>query len=60
MEDNAYSRRAAALRLPRIAHLAEVMGHRDGLESDSLPLTISQARSWIKRQLDGKRENGGE
>jgi cobalt transport protein ATP-binding subunit len=52
--------RAASLRLPRIAHLAEVMGHRDGLESDSLPLTISQARSWIKRQLAGKRENGGE
>lgn len=38
--------RKAGLRLPRVAHLFEVLAMRDGLSLDRLPLTIGQAR-WM-------------
>ncbi|WP_287154158.1 ATP-binding cassette domain-containing protein [Candidatus Solincola tengchongensis] len=39
--------RRADLRLPRVAHLMEVLWHKDGLGSPLLPLTIGQARRAI-------------
>ena len=55
---NATAMRAAGLRLPRIAHLAEIMLERDGLEADLLPLTIGQARRWLKEEMNKK--SGGQ
>lgn len=48
--------RAAGLRLPRIAHLAEIMCTRDGWAAEALPLTIGQARRWIGRRFGGKND----
>lgn len=50
--------RKAGLRLPRMAHLAEILCTEDGMKAESLPLTIGQARRWLKKQC-GK-EDGGE
>ena len=36
--------RKARLRLPRIAHLAEILDKEDGLHLANMPLTIGQAR----------------
>ncbi len=40
--------RAADLRLPRVAHLMEILSEKDGLGCGSLPLTIGQARRAIR------------
>ncbi len=42
--------REAGLRLPRVAHLLEVLAKRDGLSLDKLPLTIGQARQVLLEQ----------
>lgn len=55
---NADALRKAGLRLPRMAHLAEILCTEDGMEAKRLPLTIGQARRWLKKQC-GK-EDGGE
>lgn len=40
--------RAKKLRLPRIAHLMEILAKEDGFPLDELPLTIAAARKAIK------------
>jgi energy-coupling factor transporter ATP-binding protein EcfA2 len=50
--------RAAGLRLPRIAHLAEIMQRRDGMTEGPLPLTITQARRWINEEIRKKCGDG--
>lgn len=47
--------RKAALRLPRVAHLSEIMSSQDKLPLDRLPLTIGEAR----RVLAAAIKNGG-
>ena len=47
--------RNADLRLPRIAHLAEIMQKRNGVHFENMPLTIGQARREL---LAISRENG--
>ena len=39
--------RGAQLRLPRVAHLAEILVHKDSLAVDRLPLTIGEARRMV-------------
>ncbi len=41
--------RQVCLRLPRIAHLAEILQKEDGLDFDKLPLTIGEARRELLR-----------
>lgn len=41
--------RQVSLRLPRLAHLAEILQKEDGLEFDRLPLTIGEARKELLR-----------
>lgn len=43
--------RKNGLRLPRIAHLMEILNKYDGLNFEQLPTTISVARSVIKNNL---------
>lgn len=40
--------RSIGLRLPRVAHLAEILGQDYNLKVDNLPLTIGQARKFFK------------
>jgi cobalt/nickel transport system ATP-binding protein len=40
--------RSIGLRLPRVAHLAEILARDCGLEVDDLPLTIGQAREFFQ------------
>lgn len=47
--------RQAGLRLPRIAHLAEILRDKDHVDTETLPLTIGQARKWIKDRLGNNR-----
>ena len=42
------------LRLPRIAHLMEILNKKDGLETEMLVSTISGARTEIKRMIQEK------
>ena len=45
--------RNANLRLPRIAHLAEILDKEDGINlDDDYPLTIGQARQVIKEKIE--------
>jgi cobalt/nickel transport system ATP-binding protein len=39
------------LRLPRVAHLIEILGNDLCLPQDDLPLTISQARRTLQKAL---------
>ncbi|MDP4158877.1 MAG: ATP-binding cassette domain-containing protein [Bacillota bacterium] len=41
--------RDAYLRLPRIAHLWEILKHKEGIASSSNPLTIKEARKAFRR-----------
>ena len=41
--------RRANLRLPRLAHLAEILAKEDGLEFDRIPLTSGEARRELLR-----------
>ncbi len=41
--------RQASLRLPRVAHLAEILQKEDGVEFESMPLTIGEARRGFLR-----------
>ncbi len=41
--------RQASLRLPRVAHLAEILQKEDGVEFQSMPLTIGEARRGFLR-----------
>jgi cobalt/nickel transport system ATP-binding protein len=43
--------RKIGLRLPRVAHLTEILEQDGCLKQDSLPLTIGQARSVFKKNL---------
>jgi cobalt/nickel transport system ATP-binding protein len=43
--------RAAGLRLPRIAHLMEILRKEDGLGESDLPLTIGEARKELKELI---------
>ncbi len=43
--------RDCSLRLPRIAHLMEILNQKDSIKLDSLPATISEAREAIKGML---------
>lgn len=49
--------RGAGLRLPRVAHLAEILTQKDHLIADKLPLTIGEARHMI---LEAVKEKGGQ
>ena len=45
--------RKADLRLPRIAHLAEILEKKDGIDfGGNYPLTITEARNFILDYLD--------
>lgn len=46
--------RKVHLRLPRIAHLMEIMQKKDGLEYQGSVATISQARRTLKKWKEGK------
>ncbi|MDA8441239.1 MAG: ATP-binding cassette domain-containing protein [Peptococcaceae bacterium] len=46
------------LRLPRIAHLAELLQREDVLACDVLPLTIGQAKAAIKTEVQNARLEG--
>ncbi len=43
--------RNCSLRLPRIAHLMEILNHKDSIKLNKLPATISAAREAIKGML---------
>jgi cobalt transport protein ATP-binding subunit len=51
---HAVAMRSVGLRLPRLAHLAEIMRDKDGASAESLPLTIGQARRWIQGEMKKK------
>ena len=46
--------READMRLPRIAHLIEILQKKDGLAFTNRPLTIGEARYELNRLLTGK------
>ncbi len=48
--------RGVSLRLPRLAHLAEIMAREDGVTFERVPLTISDARKELLR-IYGKLPN---
>jgi hypothetical protein len=39
------------MRLPRIAHLMEILNKQDGLDNLGMPMTISEARHALDRVL---------
>ncbi len=45
--------RGAQLRLPRVAHLAEILAKRDHMAVAELPLTIGEARKMILANVNG-------
>lgn len=47
--------RNAQLRLPRVAHLAEILVKKDCLVIDNLPLTIGEARRMVVSAVNGER-----
>lgn len=51
--------RSAQLRLPRVAHLGEILLKRDGLSVGSLPLTIGEARRMVMNAVHGEGEQNG-
>lgn len=50
--------RKAKLRLPRIAHLMEILNNRDNIPIEKLPLTIKGAREVVLPLLKGGANNG--
>ena len=44
--------RSADLRLPRMAHLAEILQKEDGVDFEEYPLTIGQARRKFLDLMD--------
>lgn len=48
--------RKVFLRSPRIAHLTEILQREDGIDFQSIPLTISEARKEILRIYEHKEE----
>jgi cobalt/nickel transport system ATP-binding protein len=53
--------RNAQLRLPRVAHLGEILLKKDGLHIDDLPLTIGEARRMVMAAVNREGEqNGGQ
>lgn len=51
--------RSAQLRLPRVAHLGEILIKKDKLPVDSLPLTIGEARRMVVSAVRGVEDNHG-
>ncbi len=51
--------RSAHLRLPRVAHLGEILFNKDNLSIDSLPLTIGEARRMVVSQVKGTGDSHG-
>lgn len=51
--------RNAKLRLPRVAHLAEILVTKDRLIVDELPLTIGEARRMVNSAVKGERDTNG-
>jgi cobalt/nickel transport system ATP-binding protein len=51
--------RSIGLRLPRVAHLAEILARDCGLEVDDLPLTIGQAREFFQDNWQRPETAGG-
>jgi cobalt transport protein ATP-binding subunit len=49
--------RKAGMRLPRIAHLMEILRKKDGLVDTGLPLTIGEARRELKKHLGVEAED---
>lgn len=49
--------RNAHLRLPRVAHLAEILVKKDRLVIDTLPLTIGEARRMVLTAVNGEGKN---
>ncbi len=47
------------LRLPRIAHLMEILRDKDGLDTEIWVSTIAQARREIKRMVEQNKESTG-
>jgi len=48
--------RQASLRLPRIAHLFEILREEDKIAVDTLPLTIGEARRELLEPFKSKAE----
>lgn len=48
--------RQVSLRLPRVAHLAEILQKEDGIGFQSMPLTIGQARREFLRLFESARQ----
>jgi len=48
--------RRVSLRLPRVAHLAEILAKEDGIDFESIPLTIGKARREFLRLCGHGRE----
>lgn len=51
--------RNAHLRLPRVAHLGEILFNKDHLSVDSLPLTIGEARKMVVSAVKGVGDRHG-
>ncbi len=51
--------RNAHLRLPRVAHLGEILIKKDNLSIDNLPLTIGEARRMVVSAVRGEGDNHG-
>lgn len=51
--------RNAQLRLPRVAHLGEILIKKDRLGIDKLPLTIGEARRMVTSIVKGEKDNNG-
>ncbi|MBI4187482.1 MAG: ATP-binding cassette domain-containing protein [Chloroflexi bacterium] len=49
--------REAGLRLPRMAHLAEILHKEDGVRFPAVPLTIAQARRALLKLMEGRQES---
>ncbi|MDT3699439.1 MAG: ATP-binding cassette domain-containing protein [Thermincola sp.] len=51
--------RNAQLRLPRVAHLGEILIKKDNLTVDNLPLTIGEARKMVVSEVRGVGDRHG-
>lgn len=54
---NPFAIRQASLRLPRIAHLFEILREEDKIAVDPLPLTIGEARRGLLEPFNSKAES---
>jgi cobalt/nickel transport system ATP-binding protein len=50
--------RSAGLRLPRVAHLGEILAKKDGLFLNEIPLTIGEARQMVLSVARGEGDKG--